>query len=154
MIEISRRYRFTVRHSDELGQRVEHDCRLTICLATDIVPDDGVVVEFGALDKMVAPIIALVRDVSLETLTKRCSTRAAADVSAQPTVERLVEWFAFRLALLASARPGHKIMLSRLTLYEDDAWGATWTPPGRWSWRSSDRSLIALGPTADRERVA
>jgi 6-pyruvoyl-tetrahydropterin synthase len=120
-IEIARPYPFHARHQPG----VDHAHVLWISIAGE-VGDDGMVLEFGAMDKIVLPIVGLVKGRDMESLHERCSTWEASRVSRFPTVENLLVWFARRLELLASARPGGQIVVTRLVLEEDGAARAVW----------------------------
>ncbi len=90
-------------------------------------------VEYAFVDAAVRPIIKMVDHHDTNSLNERCSTKEAAAVAKNPTVELLVQWFAARLALLASVRsPGADLpcalRLESLTLEEDSRSSVEWRP--------------------------
>ena len=142
MIVLSRRYEMEVAHQLTAGVPEHHKCRrlhghryvLVIRIRGPLDPD-GILIEYADLDAIVKPIIRMVDHHSLNTLNERCSTAQAAAVAANPTVERLADWFATRLQLLHSARaPGADLpsqhALDYLTLEADSRSSVEWRPSG------------------------
>lgn len=138
MIVLSRRYELEVAHHLTAGVPPNHKCRrlhghryiLTIRVSGPL-DADGILVEYADLDAIVKPIIRMIDHHDLNTLNERCSTKQAAAVAENPTVERLAEWFAHRLQLLHSARaPGSDLpsqhALESLTLEEDSRSSVEW----------------------------
>jgi hypothetical protein len=90
-------------------------------------------VEYGVIDATVVPIVKLVDHHDLNTLNERCSTKEAAAVAVNPTVELLAEWFAVRLPLLASTRTRGAdlptdLAFDSLMLEEDSRASVEWRP--------------------------
>lgn len=140
MIILSRRYEIEAAHHLTDGVREGHKCRrvhghryiLTIRISGNVAPD-GMLAEYDVIDATVKPIVRLVDHHDLNTLNERCSTAMAAKVANNPTVELLIQWFAERLALVASVRsPGadlpSELRLESLTLEEDSQSSVEWRP--------------------------
>jgi 6-pyruvoyltetrahydropterin/6-carboxytetrahydropterin synthase len=122
-MRIVRKYSFDSSHHLTAGIPDKHKCRRfhghTYRLEVEVSGDvdgDGFLFEYGNLDRCVAPIVALVDHYDLNTLNQRCSTEEAILVAANPTTERLINWFANRLGFLTSGRPG--VRLSGLVIHE------------------------------------
>jgi 6-pyruvoyl-tetrahydropterin synthase len=102
-----------------------HRYRMWITVAGGL-DADGMVIEYGILDKIVKPIWALCDHHDLNTLDQRCSARPAKDVAANPTVERFVHWWVFRIqSLIRSSRQG-ELRLERLRIEEDSESCCEW----------------------------
>lgn len=140
MIILSRRYEMESAHQLTDGVPANHKCRrlhghryiLTVRISGEAAAD-GMLVEYAFVDAAVMPVVKLCDHHSLNTLNERCSTKEAAAVAKNPTVELLIGWFAARLALLASVRsPGadlpSALRLESLTLEEDSRSSVEWLP--------------------------
>lgn len=140
MIILSRRYEIEAAHQLTAGVPENHKCRrlhghryiLTVRIAGEPAAD-GMLVEYSYVDAAVRPVVKLVDHHDLNSLNERCSTPQAAAVAQNPTVELLAQWFATRLALLASVRsPGadlpSALRLESLTLEEDSQSSVEWRP--------------------------
>lgn len=134
MARIVRRYEMEVAHQLTAGVPEGHKCRRPhghrYVLEVEIegpLDDDGILIEYGDIDRVVVPILKHVDHHSLNTLRERCSTREAELVSTNPTAERLVEWLSVRLDLLSSTgAAGKKARLSSLRLEEDSRSAVAW----------------------------
>ena len=135
MISLVRKYELEVAHRLTAGVPEGHKCRrlhghryvLTIELGGR--PDaDGMLIEYADLDVCVKPILRLIDHNDLNTLSERCSTQEAADISANPTVERLALWFAVRLRGLSSCRQEQGMKLLGLHIEEDSQSSIQWRP--------------------------
>ncbi len=140
MIILSRRYEMEVAHHLNYGVPDSHPCRrlhghryiLVVRIAGEPA-EDGMLVEYAFIDAAIRPVVKLVDHHDLNTLVDRCSTKEAAAVSLNPTVELLAQWFARRLELLASVRStgGDRpsgLRLESLTLEEDSRSSVEWRP--------------------------
>jgi 6-pyruvoyltetrahydropterin/6-carboxytetrahydropterin synthase len=87
---------------------------------------DGMLVEYGDLDKIVRPIWLLADHQCINGINTRCSTPEAVALSQNPTVERLVLWLTQRLQLLASAKQEQSMRLESVTIREDPRSRAVW----------------------------
>lgn len=134
MITLRRRYDIEAAHRLTAGVPEKHKCRrlhghryeVTIWISGE--PDDnGMLVEYDDLDRVVIPVLKHVDHHDLNTLSERCSSPQAALVSQNPTVERLVDWLAFRLALVASIVQERRMHLDRVCIAEDRDSAAEWS---------------------------
>ena len=135
MIGLYRVYEMEVSHYLTDGVPERHKCRrvhghrYVMEIELEGTPgEDGMLVEYGAIDATVKPIVALVDHYDLNTLDQRCSTPEAAAVAKNPTVELLLVWFLTRLGLLASVRPATVSRLSSIQIGEDSRTGVRWPP--------------------------
>lgn len=134
MLTLRRRYELEAAHRLTAGVPEGHKCRrphghryvLTVFVAGEL-DDAGMLIEYEELDRVLRPILRMVDHNDLNTLPERCSTPYATVVAANPTVERLVQWFAMRLELVNSARPAQALHLVRLVLEEDSSSAVEWT---------------------------
>ena len=103
-----------------------HRYELRIVVSGEL-DEHGVLIEYGDLDTVILPVLRLADHHSLNTMTERCSTPEAAELAANPTVERFAAWLGTRLeGLIRSARGAGRLRLSRLELAEDSRSGAIW----------------------------
>lgn len=141
MIILSRRYEMEAAHQLTAGVPSGHPCRrlhghryvMTIRISGNVAAD-GMIVEYAFIDAAVRPIVKLVDHHDLNSLDQRCSTKEAAAVAANPTVELLALWLATRLQLLESVRsPGgdlpSDIRLESITVEEDSRASVEWRRP-------------------------
>lgn len=138
IIELTRRYTAECAHRLTAGVPEGHMCRrlhghmyvIEISVAGEVAPD-GMLAEYGLIDRIVKPVVGLINHHDLNTLDARCSTPAARAVAENPTVELLLHWLVERSRLLGSARPGFVERLSCIRIQEDpDSW-VTWPPRAR-----------------------
>jgi 6-pyruvoyltetrahydropterin/6-carboxytetrahydropterin synthase len=135
---VRRRYELEVAHHLTSGVPPHHKCRrmhghryvLTLSLAG--IPDHaGILIEYEELDWIVRPVLRLVDHHTLNDLDRRCSTRSARAVAANPTAERLLMWFCTRLGqAIASVGRSKELRLARLVLEEDAAAAVEWWDGG------------------------
>jgi len=132
---LCRRYEAECAHRLTAGVPETHKCRrphghrYVIWIAVEgVVGDDGMLIEYGDMDSCVAQTIRVIDHHDLNTLNERCSTSEAARVAENPTVERLVEWIAARVRLLASSRPGYVKGLAFVRVEEDSRSWVEWRP--------------------------
>jgi 6-pyruvoyltetrahydropterin/6-carboxytetrahydropterin synthase len=135
-VTLRRIYEFESAHRLTGGLPETHPCRrphghsyqLTVWVGGQ-VDEDGFLIEYADLDKIIRPLWLMVDHHDLNTLLERCSTDEAALVSLNPTIERLVAWWARRLeGLVRSAAQGRPLFLKRLLLREDSRSSMEWTP--------------------------
>lgn len=134
-VTIRRVYYAEAAHRLTAGVPEGHKCRrlhghryVVTVAVSGVVQDDGMVVEYADLDRVVRPIIKCVDHHDLNTLSERCSTAEAARVSQNPTVELLAQWLGVRLALLASARQGAGCRFDGVDVQEDADSTASFRP--------------------------
>lgn len=136
MATIWRRYDLEVAHRLTAGVPEHHKCRrlhghryeVTLWVSGEL-DGDGMLIEYESLDRVVNPVLGKLDHNYANDLPEKCSTPEAADVAANPTVERLAAWLAARLAgIVASAVPDRKLFLARMTVQEDARAGAEWRP--------------------------
>jgi 6-pyruvoyltetrahydropterin/6-carboxytetrahydropterin synthase len=133
---IRRRYDLEVAHRLSRGVPEHHKCRrlhghrYEVAVSVGGEPDDdGILIEYDALDRVIWPVFRLVDHHCLNDLAERCSTSAAALVSDNPTVERLVAWMATRLdGIVASSVAGRRLALREIRVDEDRLSAAVWVP--------------------------
>jgi 6-pyruvoyltetrahydropterin/6-carboxytetrahydropterin synthase len=131
-----RRYELEVAHMLTAGVPERHKCRrlhghryvLTIGISGE-PGADGMLIEYANLDRVVKPIVDAVDHHCLNEisgvargLSARCSTKAAAAVQENPTVENLLAWFADRLQFLREPR----WRLCSIRLEEDSQSSVEW----------------------------
>ena len=131
---ICRRFDLEVSHFLTSGVHEKHKCRrvhghryeLEIWVAGEL-GDDGMLVEYDDLDRVILPVLRLLDHYSANTLAERCTTKEAEAVTANPTVERLGRWLVARLSgIVASAVSGRRLKLAELRLGEDRDSGYRW----------------------------
>lgn len=133
MIVLVRRYEMEVGHQLTAGVPLGHKCRrrhghryVMTVEVSGTLDATGMLIEYAELDAVVKPLVVKVDHHDLNTLNERCSTSEAAAVAENPTVERLVSWFAHRLALVSSARQEQSMRFERVAIEEDSRSQAEW----------------------------
>lgn len=111
--------------------RREHGHRYEVALHVSGLPDEyGVLIEYADLDTIVRPVLRRADHYNLNTIHERDSSAEAAELAANPTVERLAIWLGQSLSgLVKSAKAdGQQLRLRRVEVMEDASSGAVWEP--------------------------